>query len=183
MEINKGSEKTKYVQITLTGDEVAMAIDEWLASQGVHVTGPRTINVNGNLIETVGVYVDPSGSVVVWSKPTQEYINNQKSPPYSRFYREGKVAVLYSPGYGAGWQSWNIDHKGIIFDSEIVEAVLAGDKAAAIEVAERKYKGCYTGGADDLTVTWLEEGTIFEIEEYDGKESIHIIGGREYMVA
>jgi hypothetical protein len=23
--------------------------------------------------------------------------------------RDGKVAVLYSPGYGAGWYSWNRD--------------------------------------------------------------------------
>jgi hypothetical protein len=52
------------VQIDLDGNEVAIAIDAWLVSQGIAVRGPRTIRVNGELIETGGIYVDPSGFVV-----------------------------------------------------------------------------------------------------------------------
>ena len=28
----------------------------------------------------------------------------------NKVIRDGKVAVLYSPGYGAGWYSWNWNH-------------------------------------------------------------------------
>ena len=51
------------VCIKLTGDEVAIAIDAWLVAQGVHVGGPRTVTVNGDLCKAGEVYVDPSGRV------------------------------------------------------------------------------------------------------------------------
>lgn len=67
MHIEHGSEKTEFgfgVVIRLTGNEVAEAIDLWLAKTGnVIVTGPRTIAVNGQLCGYGAVYVDPSGSV------------------------------------------------------------------------------------------------------------------------
>ena len=67
MEINYGNGKTEYgpgVQIDLGGNEIAIAIDAWLVSQGVAVSGPRTIRVNGELIKDGGMYVDPSGFVI-----------------------------------------------------------------------------------------------------------------------
>lgn len=67
MEINYGEGATKYgpgVSIELTGEEVATAIDAWLVAHGVHVNGPRTITVNGSLIDGGHVYVDPSGHVI-----------------------------------------------------------------------------------------------------------------------
>ena len=51
------------VEINLTGDEVATAIDAWLVAHGVVVKGPRTITVNGELCERGQIYVDPLGSV------------------------------------------------------------------------------------------------------------------------
>lgn len=67
MRVSHGSGRTEYgpgVQIDLTGDEVATAIRAYLVSHGVYVFGPQTINVNGELVEEGGVYVDPSGFVV-----------------------------------------------------------------------------------------------------------------------
>jgi len=67
MNIGYGGGLTNFgpgVSIDLTGDEVATAIDAWLVAHGVHVSGPRTITVNGELCEVGHVYVDPSGSVV-----------------------------------------------------------------------------------------------------------------------
>ena len=52
------------VDIELTGNEVATAIDAYLVAHGVIVRGPRTIRVNGELCERGSVYVDPSGKVI-----------------------------------------------------------------------------------------------------------------------
>lgn len=67
MLVQFGDGKTKYgpgVSISLTGDEVATAIDAYLVSHGIHVSGPRTVSVNGGLCEGGEIYVDPSGFVV-----------------------------------------------------------------------------------------------------------------------
>lgn len=67
MKVYKGNGKTEYgpgVQIDLTGDEVAIAIDAYLVARRIVVSGPRTIRVNGELIEEGSVYVDPSGFVI-----------------------------------------------------------------------------------------------------------------------
>jgi len=67
MIIKHGKGATEFgpgVDINLTGDEVATAIDAWLVAQGVCVRGPRTISVNGELIDEGHMYVDPSGFVI-----------------------------------------------------------------------------------------------------------------------
>jgi hypothetical protein len=67
MTVDYGKGPTKFgpgVQIDLTADEVATAIDAWLVAHQIHVDGPRTITVNGELITSGGVYVDPSGFVI-----------------------------------------------------------------------------------------------------------------------
>lgn len=67
MEIKHGNGTTEYgpgVLIELTGDEVAIAIDAYLVAHGIHVSGPRTVRVNGELCEDGRIYVDPSGFVI-----------------------------------------------------------------------------------------------------------------------
>lgn len=89
-----------------------------------------------------------------------------------KLIRDGFVAVLYSPGFGAGWSTWCGDHAyAMCVDKELCEAVDSGDTDKAAEIAERKY-GAYTGGSDALKIEWVPEGAAFRIEEYDGGESI-----------
>ncbi len=67
MKIGYGKGATEYgpgVNIKLTGDEVATAIMAWLVARGVHVDGPRTVIVNGELCDAGRVYVDPEGFVI-----------------------------------------------------------------------------------------------------------------------
>ena len=67
MNIQYGAGKTEYgpgVEINLTGDEVACAIDTYLVAHGVYVSGARTITINGELCRPARVYVDPSGFVI-----------------------------------------------------------------------------------------------------------------------
>lgn len=67
MRVEHGDGPTEFgpgVNIELTGDEVAVAIDAYLVAHGVHIRGPRTITVNGALCESGQIYIDPSGFVV-----------------------------------------------------------------------------------------------------------------------
>ena len=92
---------------------------------------------------------------------------------FEKAERDGMIAVLISPGFGAGWFTWNKEHEGLLFDKEIVDAVEAGNRDKAAEIAEQKYPGGYWGGAKDLRVVWLHKGTSFRVDEYDGSESLH----------
>ena len=67
MKIKHGKGKTEYgpgVEIKLSGNEVARAINLWLYSQGVFVEGARTITDVHGLMRKTHVYVDPAGFVV-----------------------------------------------------------------------------------------------------------------------
>lgn len=67
MDIKFGKGTTVYgpgVSINLSGDEVALAITAWLVAHSLHINGPRTIMVNGELCKKAHVYVDPSGFVM-----------------------------------------------------------------------------------------------------------------------
>ena len=67
MEIKLGGGKTQYgtgVEINLTGNELAVAIDAYLVSHDVNISGPRTIKVNGELCDNSRIYVDPSGFAI-----------------------------------------------------------------------------------------------------------------------
>ena len=94
--------------------------------------------------------------------------------------RDGKVAVLYSPGYGAGWSTWNDCPVSMVFDPKTVEWVENG------KVGECPYKHIryrYPDGDYQLEIAWLPIGTVFEIEEYDGSENVRIIDNASFLVA
>lgn len=92
--------------------------------------------------------------------------------------KDGKVAILYSPGFGAGWSTWNDDTVGqkMIFHPKLVELV---EEDRQNEITEEFVQTLFNTkdyicilGASDLRITWLPEGTSFYIDEYDGSESI-----------
>ena len=102
-----------------------------------------------------------------------------------KIIRDGQVAVLYSPGFGAGWYTWNYNFPQCLFDPEIVRMVEKETDAYEIaQFAESKYgEEFYSGGADHLIIVYLAEGTEFIINEYDGSESIHLKEQMTWMVA
>jgi len=101
--------------------------------------------------------------------------------------RNGEVAVLFSPGFGAGWYTWNTEHPAILYDPVVVKWV-EEDKPAAeglrLEATlEEKYPGCYLGGIDNLDIRWVPVGSRFVVDEYDGSESVVVEQEFDWMVA
>jgi hypothetical protein len=91
-----------------------------------------------------------------------------------KLIRDGKVAVLYSPGYGAGWYSWNAKYAACIFDPDVAKIILGESEGNVEKIVKAKYgEDFYFGSSlQNLTVEWLPVGTRFYIDEYDGFESI-----------
>jgi hypothetical protein len=102
--------------------------------------------------------------------------------------------ILVSPGYGAGWASWNTYPAGLgKFVAEyqpVIDYLEAGnsfercrdndDYIAKYDVlsqltldAHEKFKTDYVCllGAYDLTVVNIPDGSRYRIDEYDGSES------------
>ena len=92
----------------------------------------------------------------------------------NKVIRDGKVAVLYSPGYGAGWSTWapHEYREQILFDPGIVDLVEHERWEEARAYVALKYPDFYAGGLDDLHIEWMPVGTQFQVNEYDGNESI-----------
>lgn len=107
----------------------------------------------------------------------------------NKVIRDGKVAVLVSPGFGAGWSTWAYrgeeDNRDfMMFDPTLVAMVERGDSIEAIEsYVTAIHPHTYCGGADDLTIFWLPVGTAFRIHEYDGSESIEIRDEMNWTIA
>jgi len=125
------------------------------------------------------------GCVIRASTPAPEA---QGGPgPYAgpaRVERDGKVAVLFSPGFGSGWTTWAVGDDGMreimLFHPLFVELVQRGGLSEGAAQAVFSQLGIderdmpYLGGFDDLAVSWVEKGALFKIREYDGSESIEV---------
>ena len=97
--------------------------------------------------------------------------------------KNGKVAILYSPGYGAGWSSWSEDETKL-YNPKFVEAIEQGKTGVElVELADIEYPDAYNGGAKDLEIEWIPIGTPFTIDEYDGSESIVYDHNVKWIVA
>ena len=93
---------------------------------------------------------------------------------FKKLVRDGKVAVVHSYDFGAGWSTWCYDREqaaGLVFDADIAEKVLAGDEDGAKDVARLKYPAAFVSG-QTLRVAWVPEGEVFDVTEYDGAESV-----------
>ena len=107
----------------------------------------------------------------------------------NKVIRDGKVAVVVSPGFGAGWSTWSYrgeeDYRDfMLFDPTLVDNTERSESAETIETyVTFVHPGTYCGGADDLTIQWLPVGTAFRIHEYDGSESVEIRDDIEWNIA
>ncbi len=91
----------------------------------------------------------------------------------TKVIRKGRVAVAISPGFGAGWTTWNREISP--FEPKIIGMI---QKKRQNEITDEWCKNnlgvdAYCGGVNDLEIVWLPKGTKFSINEYDGSESIY----------
>lgn len=110
------------------------------------------------------------------------------------YEKNGKIGILVSPGYGAGWSTWG--NEQLAYDKRIVEFWLShkddekfmqeveesgrlsrGESEAHKEAANFfksiGYDECpYMGGFDQIVLKYVPRGTPWRISEYDGFESL-----------
>ena len=104
----------------------------------------------------------------------------------AKVIRDGKVAVLISPGYGAGWSTWANagNEQRMLYSPEMVAAVERGDGLKELEaLAASLFPGDYFGGLRGLCVEWVPVGQAFRIREYDGSESLELSADVPWEVA
>ena len=96
-----------------------------------------------------------------------------------KYVQNGEVAILISPGFGAGWSTWADEEisEFLLFHKPLVE--MAQRNATASEVEKYLEKGgieyIYMGGWSDIKIGWLLQGTPFYVHEQDGSESVTLI--------
>lgn len=97
-------------------------------------------------------------------------------------------AALISPGFGAGWSSW--EGTELAYDKRVVEFWLAHkddekwmkaiknfESSAHDEAANFfrsiGYENCpYMSGFANIELVWIPSGALWRVDEYDGAETI-----------
>jgi len=105
--------------------------------------------------------------------------------------RDGKVAVLVSDGYGAGWSTWvwSEYRETYLFHPKLVQMVEEGRKLEITpqwiekETGIKPCPGAYTAGSDGLHIVWVPVGTKFVIHVYDGNETLKTINDYNWITA
>lgn len=84
------------------------------------------------------------------------------------------MKVLISPGYGAGWSTW--EGKELATDVRVVDAFERGVSEEEMHqlCADLGYGDIYMGGFDELEIVEVPAGELFQIREYDGHEYVEI---------
>lgn len=83
----------------------------------------------------------------------------------NKLIRDGKVAVVVSGSWSAGWSTYNQEHaEGMCMDADIAECVLNEDILGAVNIARSRYGlECDDLRYDELWVAWIDVGTRFTI--------------------
>ena len=95
----------------------------------------------------------------------------------NKYVKDGAVAVLVSPGFGAGWSTWSSSEEFMSMDAGLVQMKLDGARQEEAEAYASKATGehIYGGGWDDVEIEYVPVGDRFTISVYDGFESIETV--------
>jgi hypothetical protein len=121
----------------------------------------------------------------------QQQVGTQEESTMKKVIRDGKVAVIVSPDFGAGWSSWYSGGDDefedmMLFHPRLVELVEAGCNSEITEELMTELFGreeyAYLS-TEDLTIEWLDVGTAFRVHEYDGSETIEVRDSMNWRTA
>lgn len=93
------------------------------------------------------------------------------------YTKKGEIKVLISPGYGAGWSTWNSDSINLAVDKRIVDFFESHGKNVEREelidfLESIGYDDVYVGGWKQIEIETVGPNDRFMIDEYDGSESL-----------
>lgn len=93
------------------------------------------------------------------------------------YTKKGEIKVLISPGYGAGWSTWDTNSINLAVDKRIVEFFESHgrnvERDKLIDFLESiGYNDVYIGGWWDIVIKTVKPNERFLINEYDGSESL-----------
>ena len=98
------------------------------------------------------------------------------------------MKLLISPGYGAGWSTWNIPEMAT--DKDLIELFEKGCTYEEMEklcieknYTDEYYEPPYMGGFQQLKVVEVPKGALYRINEYDGAESVEVFNPDKWLVA
>lgn len=115
------------------------------------------------------------------------------------------TAVLYAPGFGAGWSTWG--HARMATDPTLIQYLLdesgkamelsaqtAGDYLPVgqlinaekfVNIVKAIYPSAYIGHSviAQLTIGFVPQGALFRINDYDGSESIETFAVEGWTLA
>jgi hypothetical protein len=128
---------------------------------------------------------------------TRYVVSIPKGQIMEKIVKDGRVAVLVSKGFGAGWSTWMNEEQAdvLLFHPTLVQMVLEGKEDQITEdlciellgykKGTKEHKECsiYVGGKEGLYVEWIPKGCQFLIKEYDGCESIQIVEKTNWRIA
>lgn len=104
--------------------------------------------------------------------------------------RDGKVAVLVSRGYGAGWSTWGPSrHREIyLFHPKLVQMVEEKREGEITPewIRQELDIDCtyvFKSGTDGLHIEWVPVGTQFYIDENDGFETLITFDNMNWITA
>lgn len=109
-------------------------------------------------------------------------------PLVERFYMGDKVAVIISPSFGGGWSTEYplILREFLCMDSVLVKALISESRELVNSIAE----GCLKGWGEHfhshnspLELRWVKRGTLFQITNYDGAETLTTLPEMEFLQA
>lgn len=111
--------------------------------------------------------------------PFFEWIDKQaqRKAADASYIVDGQVAVLYRPEFGIGWSSYPRDkaqQKFLALNGQLARLVEAQQWDQITPLVHARYPDMYLGDVNKLRIRWMPVGSLFDITERDGYETINV---------
>lgn len=93
------------------------------------------------------------------------------------YTKDGDIEILISPGFGAGWSTWDSNSINLAVDKKIIDFFKKYGKYVSLDKLKTflesiGYEGVYCGGWKNIVIEKIKPNCKFRIDEYDGSEEL-----------